>query len=188
MERDEKQHALLKRISNNFVPVMVAGIFIMGFLGTSLLAWVIWRAYRPNPLSFSQGVYVPTPSEACPGDTVEWDRTSYIRSATNAILVSSWIDMDTGSPLMERELGESNIFVRYTDPDLEEYYLNEYGLQIEADEYPLTITQHRTATVPENARYNSPVALVVTTLIGQPARYTVPVLVKSEKECSHEPK
>lgn len=156
--------------------------FVFALIAAAILLMFFYQAFRPLPYTFTSDLYVPTPSEVCPGDTITYERGVKIEGEVTALLSPVWIDPRNGKALAAPSLGDAQAFAWRSHDHVADYYA-EQDHAIELQSYPLVISRTLTATVPTAAVYDSPLVLEVSTIVGTPARYTVPVWVKGAGEC-----
>ena len=151
----------------------VAAIILMAFF---------YQVIRPLPYEFTSDIFEATPGEVCPGETVTYERGAAIEGEATALLSAVWLDPRNGRALNPTRLGDALAFAWRSHEHLSDYYI-EQGHPIVVQSYPLVITRTLTATVPITADNDAPLVLEVSTIVGTPARYSVPVWVKAAGEC-----
>lgn len=141
-----------------------------------------FQVIRPLPYQFTADVYVPTTPDVCPGDVITYTRGVVIEGEATALLSSVWVDPQSGRAIYPSRLGDALVSTWRSHDHVAEYY-SAQGRGIVLTPLPLTITRTLTATVPTAVAYDAPLVLEVSTVVGAPARYTVPVWVLPESDC-----
>jgi hypothetical protein len=158
-------------------PVAIGFFFVLILIGA-----IEDTAAARLPFSFTADIYDAVPNEVCPGDVIEWQRTVVVNAPVNTVTTLLWIDPDSQRVQSIRDSTRQFIFV--SNKSLSEYYLTELGREVESNEYPLTVSDTLTATVPAFVK-DGPLLLQETTVLEarEGDDYTVPVWVLSEDEC-----
>jgi hypothetical protein len=160
--------------------ILITAVF--SAVAAMILISFFYQAFRPLPYRFTADVYMPTPFEVCPGDLITYERGAVIEGEAIALLSGLWIDPRNGRALEPARMGDVAVFALRAHDHVSSYY-EEKGHPIELQSYPLIISRTITATVPAAAVFDSPLVLEVSTIVGTPARYTVPVWVKAAGDC-----
>jgi hypothetical protein len=177
-----EQPATLSRKTNRAYNITQAAILLASSVGAVILVSLVYQITRPLPYRFTQDVYMPTPFEVCPGDSITYERATVITGEATALLSGVWLDPRDGKAMEPARLGDAGAFAWRSHDHVASYY-EEQGHPIELQTYPLVISRTITATVPLYAVFDSPMVLEVSTIVGTPARYTVPVWVMAAGDC-----
>jgi hypothetical protein len=160
--------------------ILITAVF--SAVAAMILISFFYQAFRPLPYRFTADIYEPTPAEVCPRDIITYERGAIIEGEATALLSAVWLDPRDGKAIEPATLGNAAAFAWRSHDHVASYY-TETGHPIELQTYPLVISRTITATVPAEAVFDSPLVLEVSTIVGTPARYTVPVWVKAAGDC-----
>jgi hypothetical protein len=134
------------------------------------------------PFQFTADIYDATPGEVCPGDTITWQRTVIVNAPVNTVTTRLWIDPTSQRSMAIRDSTRQFLFV--SNQALEAYYLERFGREIAASNYPLTVSEVLTAVVPVMVS-GGPLVLEETTILEARLgdEYLVPIWVLTSEEC-----
>jgi hypothetical protein len=160
-----------------FAPLSVGFLFVLILIGAIEDASAVQL-----PFQFTADIYDATPGEVCPGDVITWQRTVIVNAPVNTVTTRLWIDPASQRSMPIRDSTRQFIFV--SNQTLKAYYLERFGREVEASDYPLTVSEVLTAVVPVMVS-GGPLVLEETTVLEARLgdEYLVPVWVLTSEEC-----